>query len=153
MGGCSIWRSAAGCGVYPAIMEPTGDARTALSRLRSAEHGLAQLADGFGLRLLVAFGSAVKAGDPRDLDLAVATERPLDAVAFMESLYQLTGYERFDILDLDRANIVARLEALREGETLFEQVAGEYNERLVQAWALFLDTQWLRDLELEALAR
>ena len=56
-------------------------------------------------------------------------------------------------MDLNRANVVARLEALREGETLFERRAGEHNERLVQALALFWDTQWLRDLELEALTR
>ena len=134
-------------------MEPTEDARTALSRLRSDDHGMTELADRFGLLLLVAFGSSVKTGDARDLDLAVATERPLDAIAFMESLYQRTGYERFDVLDLNRANVVARLEALRDGETLFERRRGERNERLVQALALFWDTQWLRDLELEALAR
>jgi Polymerase beta, Nucleotidyltransferase len=134
-------------------MEPTTEPRTALRRLRENPSGLAELAMRFDLLLLVAFGSVLQPGDPHDLDLAVAAEGPLDALVFMEALYQLTGYERIDVLDLRRAGVVARVEALRDGQVLFERDEGEHNERLVQALALFWDTQWLRDLELEALAR
>ncbi len=134
-------------------MEPTNDPRTALRRLRENPSGVAELAARFDLLLLVVFGSVLQPGDPQDLDLAVASEEPLDVLAFMEALYQLTGYERIDVLDLRRAGVVARVEALRDGQALFERDEGKHNERLVQALALFWDTQWLRDLELEALAR
>lgn len=132
-------------------MDVTSDPRRAVERLRRSD--LAALADRFAQLLVVVFGSVTRSGVPADLDLAVASCQRLDVLAFTEALYDLTQYEAIDVLDLDRASDVAAVEALRGGELLFEAEAGEYNERLVLALARYWDTQWLRDMELEALAK
>lgn len=136
-------------------MEPTRDARTALDRLLAArdEGRLDPLVERHGLELLVAFGSVTRTdGVPHDLDLAVGHDGRADLVAMMTDLYHLTGFEHFDLLDLERAGIVARGEALGDGWLLWEQRPGDFAERQVVALATMWDTRWLRDLELQQLA-
>lgn len=70
----------------------------------------------------------------------------------MEELYQLTGYERLDILGLPCAGIVAHGEALGHGRLIYEHTPGLFAERQVVALAMMWDTRWLRDIELEQLA-
>ena len=137
---------------YAHRMVPTDSAQAALDRLRDPD-AVALVSGRFAITLLIAFGSAVRSQHAADLDLAVLADGRLDVLALMEALYQVTGYERIDVLDLRRADVVARVQALQHGEALYESHPGVHNEQLVQALALYWDTQWLRDLELEALAR
>ncbi|CAN5295613.1 hypothetical protein BH23ACT9_BH23ACT9_03760 [soil metagenome] len=137
-------------------MDPTSDARVALERLiAAAEAGdLSGMLETHDVDLIVAFGSATEAvGPAADLDLAVGCTGQLDAVGLMESLYAATGFERVDLLDLRPAGIVARGEALGHGRLVFERTPGTFAERQVVALTLMWDTRWLRDLELEQLAR
>ncbi|MDQ3973981.1 MAG: nucleotidyltransferase domain-containing protein [Actinomycetota bacterium] len=115
---------------------------------------LAQVASRHGIGLVVVFGSALDEGRrPLALDLAVGHDGDLDVLALMEDLYRLTGYEAVDVLDLARAGIVGRGEALGYGTPLFERDAGAFAEQQAVALAMLWDTHWLRDLELELLAR
>lgn len=131
--------------------------RIALTRLRVARSAgtLAALCDRHGLRLLVVFGSASREADAEraaDLDLAFLPGPPVDQLALLQGLYELTGYESVDLMDLSRAGIVARAHALGRGQLLFEDEAHRFAEQQLLAIARRADTQWLRNLELGVLA-
>lgn len=136
-------------------MRPTSDAAEALARLRTArsEPAFTDLVHRHGIDLLVVFGSVLDpAAQPADLDLAVGHQGQADLTALLEDLYRLTGYERFDLLDLVSAGIVARGVALGDACLLYESRTGLFAETQVVALALLWDTRWLRDLELSQLA-
>ncbi len=136
-------------------MHPTTDAHEALARLRTALSTPAfdDLVERHGIDLLAVFGSVLDpTAQPADLDLAVDHHGQADLTALLEDLYRLTGYERFDLLDLVRAGIVARGVALGDARLLYESETGHFAERQVAALALLWDTRWLRDLELSQLA-
>lgn len=127
----------------------------ALEQLRAAaQRGvLAQVCRDHGLRLLVAFGSALTRPDQaRDLDLAFLPQAAVDTVRLLDDLYRLTGSEAIDLMDLSRAGIVARAQALGHGTPLFEAEPQLFAEEQLVAIARRADTRWLRDLELDALA-
>lgn len=136
-------------------MEPTSDPREALARLLAArdEGGLDALVGRHGVDLLVVFGSVLRDdGSPGDLDLAVGHDGRADLMAMMTDLYHVTQFEHFDLLDLARAGIVSRGEALGDGRLLWERQDGAFAERQVVALATMWDTRWLRDIELRQLA-
>lgn len=126
--------------------------RSALAALRDGAAG--DLAQRHGLDLLVAFGSVVRTdGQPRDLDLAVRSAGALDVLALLQDVYELTGLEEVDVLDLRRAGAVAAFEALEHGVLLYESHPGRFVEAHVGAWSLHADEAWLRRRQLESLAR
>lgn len=111
-----------------------------------------------GLELLVAFGSAVRdkpSPQAQDLDLAFAGVRgtSVDVLQLVGALVGVTGFVRIDLLDLSRADPVARAEALLNGVPLFEAGRDSFAQRQMAAFSERLDTAWLRRLELEVLAR
>ncbi len=86
------------------------DPREALERLLDDAAGMEQTCNANGVRLLVAFGSTARAEpDPADLDLAFASQPDcrVDLMAFVRDVTHLTGTEQLDLLDLDRAGVVA----------------------------------------------
>lgn len=126
--------------------------REALAALR-APAVAAELAARHGLDLVVVFGSSVwSSGEPRDLDLAVRAPRGLDALALLQDLYELTGLEAVDVLDLRRAGAVAAFEALEHGLLLHEARPGLFAEAHITAWSICADEAWLRRRQLQALA-
>lgn len=126
--------------------------RGALAVLRTG--GATILAERHGLDLVVAFGSAVRAErEPRDLDLAVRSTGAMDVLALLQDVYELTGLEEVDLLDLRRAGAIAAFEALEHGVLLHESRPGRFAEAHIGAWSLRADEAWLRRLQLEALAR
>lgn len=130
--------------------------REALARLRDAERAgeLEALWSRYGVRALVVFGSAAHGGPaPRDLDLAVDHDGDLDTLRLVEELAHVMQYSDFDLVDLRRAGVVARHEALHRPDVVFERHDASVAELAAGAMARFWDTQWLRDLQLEALAR
>jgi predicted nucleotidyltransferase len=108
-----------------------------------------------GITLLVAFGSALDEGvaEPRDLDLAVLLEPGRGFVAVVGEMLGWLGSDAIDVVDLARADVVVRYEALAAGELLHEREYGTFDELQIGAVLRMADTRWLRDLRLRALAR
>lgn len=104
--------------------------------------------------LLVLFGSAVDpAGDPEDVDLAVLPLDAFDALGFLDELYRFTGFEGFDLLDLSRAGPVARERALVGVRLLHERTPGLFATTQIAAIMERMDTDEMRRLQLELMAR
>jgi hypothetical protein len=119
-----------------------------------ATGALASLCEDRGIRMLVAFGSILQhPSAARDLDLAVVLDDPVDFIATVGEMIGWLRSDAIDVLDLRRADAVARYEALARGELLHEAEPGAFHELQISAVAHFADTQWLRDLQLEALSR
>lgn len=136
------------------VAKVTTDPVEALRRLRSAAHDdtLDRLAERFGLRLLVAFGSATSSETSvDDLDLGYVASRPVDQLGLLAALYELTGYDGVDLVDLDRAGIVLRAEALC-GVPLYESQPGLFATAQTDAVVQRMDTRWLRLADLEAMS-
>lgn len=136
-----------------------GTARVAMRRLLlSAESGeLDELCERHGVTVLAAFGSAVHDGDlpSRDLDLAVsfADQARSDVLSLMDALASVSGPAEIDLMDLSRASPVAREQALVGGTPLYESERGGFARAQIAAIVERMDTDWLRKLELELLAR
>lgn len=125
-----------------------------LRRLHDAGE-LAATCRELGITLLVVFGSATDddVDEPRDLDLAILLEPGRDLVSVVASMMGWLRSDAIDVLDLSRADVVARYEALAGGEPLYEGEPGSFDELEIAAVLRMADTRWLRDLRLRALAR
>lgn len=125
---------------------------------RSAVDGrLQRLSDRHGLTLVVAFGSAVGAGDndaPADLDIAVLPDDPtsFDLVACITAFVDLLHCDAIDVVDLSSAGVVLRARALGDGEPLYESRPGLYAREQFRAVPLAMESGWLTWLELDLLA-
>lgn len=140
------------------VVSMVSNPRAALNQLRrDARSGrLARLCRETGIELLAAFGSAADPQwpvAPRDLDVAVIMAKGCDLLRVIEVLTTHLGFERIDVMDLGRASDVARAQALGRGELLYERAPGVFAEQQILALVQRADTKWLRDLQLEALAR
>ncbi|MDY7102458.1 MAG: hypothetical protein S0880_14850 [Actinomycetota bacterium] len=135
-----------------------GDPSAALDQLRGdARSGvLASVCADLGITLLVAFGSATDpdwSAPPNDLDLAVVMTGDAGLLDVVNGLTSHLACDALDVMDLGRADTVARAEALRRGVLLHESAPGTFAEMQILAVVQHADTQWMRDLQLEALAR
>lgn len=133
-------------------------ARQAVGRLIAAvvSGDLAKLCSRSEIQLLVLFGSAnLTDSEPHDVDLALRFEResPRDVLALLNQLYRLTGYETFDVLDLGRARPLARERALVGGRVLHESRPGCFANEQIAAIMQRLDTDHMRQVELELMSR
>lgn len=135
------------------------DPREALRRLTAAAATgeLASLCRAYGAELVVAFGSAVRTdAAPRDLDIAVAFRRDgaqPDLLGFLDALGVLAESTALDLMDLTRAGPVARERALTNGLPLVELTPGIFAREQMHAITERMDTAWLRQLDLELMAR
>jgi hypothetical protein len=126
----------------------------ALHRLAAAagDGSLDPLCERHGVRVLSAFGSALHAADPHDLDLGVGfLAGQGDLLALIDDLTVLTGCDALDVAVIDRADPVLRARAL-SGLGLFEHASGAFATEQMAALAEERDTAWLRRLDLDALA-
>jgi predicted nucleotidyltransferase len=116
---------------------------------------LAELCVRTDVQLMVLFGSAARTpSSAADVDLAVSFGSGTgDQLQLLEELYRLTGYEGFDILDLDRAGAVARERALVGARLLHQARSGDFAERQIAAIMERMDTDEMRRVELELMAR
>ena len=132
------------------------DPRNALDRLRAAAASgdLQGVARRYAVVLLVAFGSAVRSdATPRDLDLAVRFESPdSDLLGLLDELSALAGTDRIDLMNLAAAGPVARERALVGGVPLIEERQGSFVRDQLAAMMERMDTDWLRRLDLDAMA-
>lgn len=130
----------------------------ALARLTAAasDGRLDEVCAEHSVRVLTVFGSTVRdAAEARDLDVAVGFEhgsRP-DLLLLIDALSRLTGSDDLDLLVLDRAGPVARERALVGCLPLFESSRGAYARARDRAMMERMETDWLRRLDLELLAR
>lgn len=131
---------------------------SALSRLRAAAHDglLDPVCTGLGLRVLTVFGSAARgAASPRDLDVAVLYQPGAshDDLGVLEQLSDLAGTDHIDLLVLDHASPTARRNAVVPAVALFESEPGAFASFQMAAIGEYLETDWLRKLDLELLRR
>lgn len=113
------------------------------------------LCERFHVELLVLFGSAVSGEAPRDVDLAAGFVHGADknVVAFVNALTELVPGDHIDLLDLNTAGPVARVEALTKGRVLYEARPSIHAEREIAALGEYLDTAYLREMLLQEPAR
>ncbi len=119
---------------------------------------LAALCDRCDLDLLVVHGSVL---DPEpikpveDLDVAVLFARGADAnlLELITELTRLLHIDALDVMELNRAGVVARAEALGKGLPLYERRANLFTNRQTAALTERMETAWMRRLDLELLAR
>lgn len=129
-----------------------------LARLRAAAASgrLDALCLEHRVRVLTVFGSAAR-GEPaaRDLDVAVVNEpgQRFDLVALVTDLVALTGVDAVDLAHLNRAGPVLRERALVGCIPLFESGPGRYADAQVAAIGERIETDALRRLDLELMAR
>lgn len=135
------------------------DMRVAARRLRrfAEAGGFDELCERHGVAVLVAFGSAVRDDETqaRDLDIAVAflDRDRTDVLALIDDLAAACSPAEIDLMDLGRASPVARERALVGGVPLYERERGDYARAQIAAIVERMDTEWLRRLELDTLAR
>ncbi|MGH3666090.1 MAG: hypothetical protein ACRDU8_08405 [Egibacteraceae bacterium] len=133
----------------------------ALAQLRAmARKGaLDDFCDDHGVDLLVAFGSATDRawpGEPRDLDLGVLLgqepQGPWGMGALVSAFMGLLHLNNVDVVDLGRAGVVARSNALGWGEPLFERTPGLFARQQMRAMGQRMEHGWLTTLGLRTLA-
>lgn len=128
----------------------------ALRLLRAASAELNALCDEHCVILLTAFGSVLRApGEAHDLDLGVLFDFTVerDVLGLRDGLVALTGYEGIDLVVLNGAGPVIRERALVGAEVLFEARRSVHTNAAVAATMERMDTDWLRRLAVEELAR
>jgi predicted nucleotidyltransferase len=116
----------------------------------------------FGVSVLTAFGSAIKASvrPPEDLDIGVmfrwgpppAVTTPPDRIGLWAALADLTGCDAIDLVVLDVDDPVLRAEALG-GIGLYERTKSLFAEARLAALGERRDTAHLRRRNLELMAR
>jgi hypothetical protein len=131
--------------------------RAALTRLREAASDgvLPAVCERYDVELLVAFGSATVPGrPPNDLDLAVLFgDGRRDLLGLLDELSIIAGTSRLDLMDVRSAGPVARERALLRAVRLFEANRGTLTRMRMAAMTERMDTEWLRRLDLELMAR
>lgn len=133
------------------------DPRIALRRLLSARDNgeLAAVCRRHNVVLLTAFGSATSpSANPNDLDVAVLFDDTSgDVLGLLDALSTIAGTAQLDLLDLRLAGPVARERALVRAVTLHEAHPGVLARAQMAAITERMDTEWLRQLDLELMAR
>ncbi len=128
-----------------------------LRRLRAAAQSSAldALCERHGIRVLTAFGSAVR-GEPdaRDLDIAVILEhgRRADYPRLIADLLDLTDAD-VDLVVLNGAGPLIRERALVEADPLYESDEGAWARAATAAAMERMDTDWMRRIGLQLLAQ
>jgi len=131
-------------------------ATTRASLLAAVDDGrVRSMCERLGLDLLVLFGSALTTDDPGDVDLAVGYGPGVDhdLLAFLDAVHDLAPGDFVDVLDLDRAGPVARVQALIRGRVLYERSPGTFTRREMFALGEYAETSHMREALLRELTR
>ncbi len=105
----------------------------------------------YHVKMLVVFGSVLRAGGvPRDVDIAVEYDiADPDVLGFLDELSEIAGTSAIDLMDLGRANPVARERALVGGRVLAQAWLGLFGRAQMAAMMERMDTDWLRRIDLD----
>ncbi|GMA41240.1 hypothetical protein [Mobilicoccus caccae] len=116
---------------------------------------LGRACEEYGVELVTLFGSAHHGTDPHDVDMAVGFRHGIerDLLGVVGALAEFVPGDHLDVMDLDRAGPVARVEALVAARVLYEADAEVFNRREMQALGEYLDTAYLRESLIRELAR
>lgn len=141
---------------HPAPLQWRRDRRRGSGQAAAGDGRLDALCADLGIDVLTVFGSAlVDPSTARDLDIGigylVTAER--DVVRTVTELMALAGTDDVDVLVLDEAGPTAKRNALAVVLPLYESEPGRYAQRQMAAMLEFMETDWLRRLDLELLAR
>jgi uncharacterized protein YutE (UPF0331/DUF86 family)/predicted nucleotidyltransferase len=103
--------------------------------IKLATEKLTTLFQDDGVRLATLFGSATTGRPTRDVDVAVLFDSyHFDRyLTLQESLCQVLGTRRVDLVVLNRANAALKLDALLDGELLYAREPTEAAEAIAQA--------------------
>jgi hypothetical protein len=85
--------------------------------------------------------------------LASAQDRAWAWAGLVAELAELLASDAIDVMDLGRANPLARAEALTICLPVYESRPGLFAEQQMAAITERIETRWLRSLDLDALAR
>ena len=128
-----------------------------LDRLRAAadDGRLDDVAHRYGVALITVFGSAVRTPQrARDLDVAVSLPAGTDGLlALVGELADLTASDDVDVVVIDNASPTARFSGLVGAQPLYEASPGLFARTQMAAALEFYETAWLRDLDLQRMAR
>ncbi|SHI92910.1 hypothetical protein SAMN02745244_01350 [Tessaracoccus bendigoensis DSM 12906] len=123
-----------------------------LARIK-ADPGLEEFCVSQGIDLLVLFGSTVT--DPataRDVDLAYLAAGDVSQLDVINAFDERYG-DGIDLMDLRRANPIARWEALGPGKILAERVPGTFATQQMAAYGEWNDTREFRELALQVMSQ
>ncbi|WP_156960185.1 hypothetical protein [Amycolatopsis taiwanensis] len=124
----------------------------------AASGDLGALCARHGVELLVAHGSVVDPEPlrpPRDLDLAFRTRHDVepDLLDLTNDLLDATRFDGLDLMNLNRAGVVARAHALSpQSRVLYEAARGIFATAQMAAITMAMETRRLRLLDLELMA-
>lgn len=99
-----------------------------------------------GVGLAYLFGSAVGAGAPDDIDLAVLM-REGRAYDLFPDLVRALGTDRLDLIDLAQAGPLLRFRVVRDGVVLFRDSEEAENEFELAAIREYRDTRYHRAVQ------
>jgi predicted nucleotidyltransferase len=101
-----------------------------------------------GFRLIVLFGSAAREeARPRDLDIAILGDTPLDTVDATNRLIRELGVQPVDVCDLLHAEPLLMALVARDGVPLHEAEPGEFARFASLAARRYADTRKFREME------
>lgn len=116
-----------------------------LESLRAAAQ---QLGEELSARLIVLFGSAARAGTaPKDVDIGILCDRPLDAVDAANRLTRSLGTQGIDVADLRQAEPLLLALVARDGIPLYQARPGTFAAFASLAARRFADTRKFREAE------
>ena len=120
-----------------------------MTSLTSVRDAIAELAQRFGWRLVIQFGSSVAHPETaRDIDIAVlpARKAELDERGrWLAALETLFAPRKVDLLVVDEVvSPLARFEVFRTGHCLYEAEAGLFSREQDRAFFLYADSEKFR---------
>jgi len=105
------------------------------------------------IMLIILFGSVVGGTAHRDsdIDLGFLATNPFDPITMTNEVAGYLGTSRIDVVDLRRASPLLAMEALRNGQLLYESHPGEYATFYSLALRRYVDTAKLRAAQQQAI--
>lgn len=117
--------------------------------LDAARAAAREVAEAYGLDLVVLFGSAARDGFAAagDVDVGVRAARPTDWLALYEAFASRLATEAVDVVDLRRASATLQVQAAGDAVVLFERRPGEFDAFYTLAGRRFDDARKFREAE------
>jgi predicted nucleotidyltransferase len=124
-----------------------------LESFRSDIQALAQKHD---LDLVILFGSQARGNThPKsDIDLGVTSNKPIELSKMLEIIGDFSSLlkrEDVEVVDLNQAGFTLLGAVVRDGKMMYEKEDGMFAKYILHVHSLWLEAEWLRDLQKKAL--